>query len=164
MGPFLRRVAILHIKGVKSFVVEQRRYEAHMIGLNTGHFLPEIVEEVKEATLSVHNLKGVAHDFSLLGELGQKAEIELPWMIILLKEQDKNTEGPLLINGTNIAYIRDLSGNLCVFDASLNSTYGHWNVGYGPIGHWHGRFGSRCRIVSRSRFSLRERAYGFVLS
>jgi hypothetical protein len=94
------------------------------------NFLGKIEEGVKAAELKIHKIGQDSLDAPIITELGDAAETLLADLWELLKRQPKGEEGALLANGwANIAYIRDVNGELWAVYARWFAAYGGWHVG-----------------------------------
>lgn len=94
-----------------------------------ANFRALVEEEVGNASITVHTLHKDWLDVPIVEALGENAEIKFGQFLDLLRRQSNGEPGPLLVNGhANIAYIRDVKGELWAVDARWSSRDCGWHV------------------------------------
>ena len=92
-------------------------------------FLGKIEAASVAVDLKVSKLLFDSLDPPIIVELAGGYEITLGQFFVLLKKQGKGEDGVLLTNGwANVAYIRDIHGNLWAVDGRWNAGDGGWHV------------------------------------
>ena len=100
------------------------------------NFLGKIEEDVGATELHIHKLDQDSLDATIIAELGSAAEITLLNFWELLKKQGSGQKGDLLTDGcANIAYIRDVSGELWAVSARWIADHDGWFVGARSVGY-----------------------------
>lgn len=116
-------------------------FKANFIGLSEG--------ACEAVDIKTHKLLKSSLDTPIITELGDRAEITLGQLFALLQKQGNGGAGALLVNGhVNIAYIRDVDGNLWAVDACWSADDGGWCVGAYSVGDQSGWSAGR-QVLSR---------------
>lgn len=93
------------------------------------HFLGQNEGSSKAQELKIHKLLEPSVDAPVIAELADKCETTLGQFFHLLSKQGKGEAGPRLTNGwANIAYIRDVDGNLWAVGACWRAESDGWCV------------------------------------
>jgi hypothetical protein len=98
------------------------------------NFLGKIEEGVTAEELKIHKLDQDSPDAPITAELDNSTETILAHFWELLKKQGSGQKGDLLTNGyANIAYIRDVKGELWAVNVHWNAGSDGWSVGANSV-------------------------------